>query len=645
MIDLPKAKAIALDLVLSKAKHRDYDRTVTLTREYYRPIATGEGIESLMRRFDLRESEAAFDQRKRITQHTTEATWEALMNPIRKLESVNPTTDRIEYEPRNDVYKERLMSVLDKYQGGKPVDFYIGSLTDIAEIDPNSFELVVFDPFDPLKEFPRPYSVHVPAEDAWNYHYFNGDLEWFMLHRDIKYIYRDANPMNPGDKPVVKDGHRFVFYGSDHHILFEQVRPDLVGVPANKLIVDAIGVEVETPAFGVEYYLKVSGTELYKVVFYEQKSGVVPLFRLGSKKDMQTDGRTCVSTLHPALRYLLKSIKQVSELDLTTALHVFPKEYSYVPPCAAEGCRDGNTIGGGKCEVCKGTGKMTIGTAQEMVTMALPDNPTEMIDLAKMSYYVPMPVELVQQMREIVEETRVNSFRAVWASDIYTKDQTNVTATAKMHELNNVYSALSTRVAWREFVKPYAVTVIANYLDVSANLEVATVMPQNLQYETAGDMIALVKEAQGAGVGSAVIQTLTINLIPRLTVDDPMAAKRAVTRERFNPFSGKQEATILALIAGGKVSEASEVMWTEMSSIFDEAEQQYEGKEVGFYDLAPAKQRDIIYAIRDRIIEERAAKKEENMQRFDLGTNDQNLVTEPDPVDDPEQEQVANDAP
>ncbi|MCL5460260.1 hypothetical protein M3M33_16605, partial [Loigolactobacillus coryniformis] len=78
------------DLVLSKAKHPDYLHVVTLSEELYRPLATGKGIEKLMRRFDSHEAKDAFEQRVKITQHTTPSTWSTLLNPIKKLESVRP---------------------------------------------------------------------------------------------------------------------------------------------------------------------------------------------------------------------------------------------------------------------------------------------------------------------------------------------------------------------------------------------------------------------------------------------------------------------------------------------------------------------------------------------------------------------------
>lgn len=314
--------------------------------------------------------------------------------------------------------------------------------------------------------------------------------------------------------------------------------------------------------------------------------------------DPDTDYRTCLNTLHAAIPYLLKSVKQVSELDLTTCLHVFPQKWQYAPKCTADGCNSGTLSGGGQCQVCKGTGRqVVIGTAQDHITLGIPDNPDEMFDLSKMSFYAQLPVELVNQMREIVEETRTNCIRAVYASDMYTKDQVNVTATAKAQELDSAYSALRPLIRKREEVKPYLVHVIAEYLDAGTNMTVTTILPQNLRYETAGDVVALMKESADVA-GRSFMTSLSNDLIQRAYTDDPNALKKALVQETFNPFSGMAEGTILQLIAGGQVSKADEVMWTQMTGIFEQAEIDHKG-EVPLYELAPDKLRAIIYAIRD----------------------------------------------
>ena len=619
MIELKEATAISVDLVLSKAKHPDYLHVVTLSEELYRPLATGKGIEKLMRRFDSHEAKDAFEQRVKITQHTTPSTWSTLLNPIKKLESVRPVVDRMEWEPENAQAEEKVAAMLKKFRGNKTVDHYISGLTELSELDPNAFELIVFDPFDPKFEVPQPYAVSVSSRDAWNFEYFNDQLRFLWVHRDIKYI---AISNDGTGKPVMKDGHRFVLYVANHHIAFEQVRGEFAGFLRKGELGTPDGQLIDGSAvtFGsdTDYFLRVSEQEAYRVTFYDQQSGQVPAFRLGSVKDPRTDGRTCVNTIHPAMDWMLKMVKYVSEMDLTVCLHVFPKKWQYAPRCTGESCNGGKMPDGKTCGVCKGTGRTPIiGSAQEVNTLAMPDDPKDMFDLTKMVFYEPTDIAVIQELREQNKEIREMAIRAVYAGDMFTKDQVNVTATAKAQELDSAYSALRPRIRWREEVKPTIVHVTANYLDSGTGLTCTTIMPQNLRYETEGDVVALMKESAPVA-GRAFMASKAIDLIHRAYTDDPTALKRALAQERLNPFSGMAPGEVLQLISGGQALEASAMMWTEADTIWDIAESEHKG-DVDLYDLAPDKIRDKVHAIRDRLIAEKKAGAQKAVQNMQLG--------------------------
>lgn len=631
MIDIQDATLIGVDLVLSKSKHPDYDHVVKLSEELYKPLATGKGIEKLMRRYDPREDEAAFKQRVAITQHTTPSTWNTLMNPVRKLESVRPVVDRMEWNPENAAAAEKVGAVVGKFRGAKTLDHYITGLSDAAELDPNAFELIVFDPFDARMEVPKPYAVHVAARDAWNFEYFNDELQYLFIHRSIKYILMDNDSTG---KPVTRDGHRFVLYTANHHIVFEQVRPDLALSVKDGKLATADGSEVNgaSVVFGVEgYFLRVNSTELYKVTFFEQMSGRVPAFRLGARMDPDTDYRTCINTVHAGIPWLMKMVKYVSEMDLTVCLHVFPKKWQYAPKCTADGCNSGKLPSGTQCGQCKGTGRQpVIGSAQEVNTLAMPDNPAEMFDLTKMVFYEPTDVAVIQELRAINDDCRENAVRAVYASDMYTKDQVNVTATAKAQELDSAYAALRPLVRKREEVKPYLVHVIASYLDSDTNLTVTTVLPQNLRYETEGDVVELMK-ASAPVAGRSYMASKALDLIHRAYTDDPQALKKALAQEKLNPFKGMGVAEVEAIISGGVPSEQSVTMWVEWDSIWEEAEAGHKG-ESEFYDMAPEKIKAAVYAIRDRMIEEKAAKAQE-AQNAMLGMDPNQVDSQGNPLD------------
>ena len=87
----------------------------------------------------------------------------------------------------------------------------------------------------------------------------------------------------------------------------------------------------ELVIFLEEEWLKSSGfNQCMDYAFLQkiQKSNLefIPAFRVGYLRDDATDGRTFVSPIDSAIPYFRKSLKAVSELDLSITLHTFPQK-------------------------------------------------------------------------------------------------------------------------------------------------------------------------------------------------------------------------------------------------------------------------------------------------------------------------------
>lgn len=600
MIDLTKAAELAKTRVIKRTKHKDYQRTVDLARKY-KALKSGEDLGYLMRRFNRRESEQEFDQRMRLTKHITPAIIETLTNPARKLQGVKPIVDKIDYGKANDSKAQDLQIKIKQFAGGTGVDSYLGSLTDPSDADPNAFVVLTFDNFDERYEHPSTYPVLIGAADIWDFQYHTNDLQYLWIHRTLKYLLKDKTE---------KEGDKFVMYVDDHHIVFTQVE-DAVAGSAVEQYLDADGSIIEVTdtsvKFGVKdaYYFRPNKDTLYMVAFYDQKSGQVPAFRIGCKADTYTDGRTCVNRWHAALPYLEKSLKQVSELDLTTSLHVFPQKLQYVGKCSGKDCNKGY-VGPNmdqECGVCKGTGMQTITSAQDHIQLPLPKHKDDMWDLSMMTHYVQLPVELIQQMRDIVKDTRADSITAVFSSDVFTRANVQQTATGQMIDMQSVYDAEQPHAMWWSEVRVIIAKVIAAYNDMlNADLNVVFRFPRNFKFESIADIVDTMTNAKGADAGPSVMSMLNMNLIEQLYVDDPDTLKKAQTMERFNPYPGMSDDTVTALISGGKATAFNAMLWIERATVFAEAERSQMGKDVYFYDLDESKQWTIIKAIVDAMV-------------------------------------------
>jgi len=577
----------------------------------YRAFVTGEDLEYLLRRFNRRESLEDFEQACRIAQQITPSITSALMSPPKKVVSVRPVVDRIDYGKENDRRADELRDELAMFYGGNSMDHYLNTLVEPSDIDPNAFVLLTFDPFDYRSEKPTVYPVFVPSANVWGHSYLSGILEWLWLGFDIKYVtkagYVDA--LGREHPAETADGLRMALYTHDHHIVFEQVEKNTVKLRKSDAIVDEMGVPVQNPSASdgrteVVYYFKPNDDTLYTVRFYEQDSGGrVPAFRVGCKADQHTGGETCVNRWHEAVPHLKKNLQHVRELDLSIALHTFPQKIQYVSKCKSHGCTGGTLPDGGECGSCKGSGFTTINSAQDHITMPLPKDPSEMIDPTKIIHYAPVPIDIVTKLMEIVKEDRSDAFRSVYGSDLYGQGNVGKTYEEVIAQNQALYDSLQPFARWWAESRKTITYVYAAYRDMDEGLEVVYRLPRAFGFETTATLYDMMKGARDAGASKAILANLNDTVLDLVFRDDAQKLAKARTQAKFDPFPGLAEATILSLIAGGKASERSALMWTESATVFTKAEAKYPG-EMSFYDLAEPKQRQVIDEILDEMLEE-----------------------------------------
>lgn len=658
MKDMIDRLPTVLRAVDGKVKHQDYNRVVELTRDYYRPLITGQGVEHLLKQFSRREDAAAYKQRILLTQVITPAIHNTIMGPLRKIITVKPTVDRADFGADAKSDNAELTRMVQDFYAGKSVDEYFASvLLDQGAIDPNAFCLIGFEEFDPRTEKPSVYPTVVSSEDAWNFAYRNGELDWLLVHRAIKYKTRQQEAEQNGKKKVAtgaapkwieQDGHWFCAYMKDHQAVFEQVDPGTAPTAADHVLVDKAGKPVPESLAGVvfataDYFYRVSTAEVYRVRFYDQKSGMVQAFRIGFRPDPETMGRTCVNFWHSALPYMMKGIKAGSELDLTAALHAFLQKIQYANPCKGYvdeksqkwDCHNGYEANSTSlCRKCGGSGWDVITTAQDHITLRLPRTKEEFLELSNLVHYVQLPVEVLTWQDGYVDKLEAKCYRAVYNTERFRQDQVQATATGELIDLQSVYDAIHPCVDWWSQSRVRTYRLAATFRMGSEkvkNLSVAHVMPRNLRYETTAEMVALRKGMKEAGLSGAMLMQVDSDLLDHLYIDDQVALKRAKTMLAFDPFGGKDEATCVQLISQDLTTKRVKVFWTNMAYVFTEAEARAAVKGEDFYMQARAKQQTYIDEVVDEII---AAIEEDGASgpdRASLGLND---GTEPPPGGD-----------
>lgn len=679
MPNLQQGLRLLLPIVAKKRKHAHYDHVCKLVKEYYRPLVTGEGANHLIQRFNLREDDEAYQQRLRLTQLITPAITNTLMAPARKIPRVRPVVDSVVWKSEDgkaaraesEKREQELDKAVSKFYGGKSVDHYMGSvLLDQGSIDPNAFCLVLFGDFDNRWEKPKPYPSIIGCEDAWNFEYINGELNWLVVHRDYEYeattlaksrVIGGRIEADALKEPKKTKGHAWWMYTEEHQVMLLQVDKARVPNALEGVVFDGGGKAVDGAAevqyqARNRYWFRASKEELYEVVFYEHKSGFVQAFRLGFVPDQRTKGATMLSLWNAAMPYLLKGIKAGSELDLSAALHAFLQKLSYDNPCngwmdpvnkAHVECNRGRAPDGSMCKGCGGSGMQIHRSGQDHITLAMPKAKEDAFDLASLTHYVQLPVEVLEWQDKYVDKLERACYRSVYNSDRFRPaDASTTTATGDIIDLQSIYDTLKPCADWYSQSRVLIYRLVASAVvgsESNAKLEVAHEFPRNMRFETTSERVKLLGELRTSGASNGAMLQVDGAILDDLYVDDPEALKKAKTMCHFNPFVGKSEATVMALISQDLATKQDKVLWANENRVYFECEESEKDKEVGFYDLPRFKQRAIIDTVVQGIIDELAEQEEEAAEKMTLGVapDEEEEEDEPDGGNDP----TGNDVP
>jgi hypothetical protein len=635
-IHIDRAVIIAGQLVSGRTKHQDYTRVVELAATYKRLI-TGEDMGPLYKRYNRRESEADLKQALEITNPITPSICNALTNPLLKIANVPAKVNVIQYEGDDGGKKANaLKEVLDAFNGGNDIDTLFGQVFLPEGIqDPNAFVLYTFENYDNRYEKPDVFATIQYSEDVWNFEYHSEVLQWLFLHKNIQYV---TTPATSTSKAITTDGDKFILYTPEHHIVYTQIAKAQVTSYQENVLVDADNVTITTPeittATNTINYFYSTGERLFEVNVYAQKSGRVPAFRLGFKRDLHTHGRTMVNLWHAAMPYLLKSVKSVRELDIAFVMHTFPIRLSYVTPCNAPDCNGGYTAVGVKCGVCKGENKQTVTSGQDGIEIALPNRPVPdlLIDLKKLMTYVDFPTDIVKLQMENVKDQVRGAFQAVYNSDIFVTDTTASTATEKKIDMQSVYDALQPASLWYSDTRMQSTYIIATYKDMDKGLIAIHRFPRDFHYESQDALLERINRAKGS-VSNGLLTYWQEQLVDLVLVDDPYQAERVKTMTRFDPFLGKSDDAVVTIISQGLTTKRNKVLWSNLPYVFDRAEAMSMTDEFGgavLYTMTPTKQGAIIDKIVAAMIEEMDAAAVNTSPRLELGA-------------DPEQEDATRD--
>lgn len=617
MINKEQALKILLKNVRFQLKHRDYDRVC----EYavlMKKIVTGENCDDLIKRFNLREDDVMFNQRKNITQLILKPCANAALRPLYKINGVTPMINTIEYEGKTEDKEaaKEIKSVLNTFYGGESIDVFLGKrFPQLNGYDPNAFFLGLFENFNHRYEKPVPYITEVSAAEAVDFEYFNNTLQYLIRRIDITIpISSDGNTAN--EKIISwQNGYEYQIYVDNDAITFTQLNSaEYVGLKVNEIlsgqpIINLTGLG-DYGDKKVGDIVRFTDGRTFLVRYYQPKAGRTPAIRVGSIGDPSTDGRTCISLLDNAIPYFMKSVKMVSEMDLSMSLHVFPQKIVATPRCPGapdDICRKGENREGGKCTACGGTGKFNpiSKTAQDVIEVDLPDGRSEtLIDLSKLVYYVTLPIDLLEFLSKAIKENKQDILQATYNSDVFQRSQITNTATEKNIEMDSVYDTLQPFANNYAAIRMYFTHVFASYLDRDKDLVVQYRFPRDFKFKTLLVMLGDLKTANDSDAPGHVKEEINNDISNTLYQDRPEKKKELEVKNIFSPFDGMSESAIQYAVSQRKVERRSEILHFNFKLIFTRLEQDAIKANLNFYEYPYETQLKKINEIVDAIIEQ-----------------------------------------
>lgn len=567
---LSKAVELSQMLVRGKNKHTFYERACEL-QTLYKALITGDN-EPLLKRFIKREDEEAFKQRLALTISITPAVCSALQKPFNKVSRNNKVKKKIDLQ---DKTREQIVEQMRKSFYGrkntknKGLDYWLKNIyTPLSFVDPNAWVVVEWDAPQTQAEVinPRPFVVN--SHNAWSWEIVNEALLWLWVHLDI-YYRKPAK--NSGELYEEIAGHQFTLYDEDFTLVYTQVDREYLKQTNQQLAANQSLFDADK-----------DGKETYIVSVFSPNLGYVPAARVGYIKDAETDGNTFVNGWHEALPYLMKSIKTVSEMDLTMSLHAFPQKMQYVQKCPGDGkksCMGGKDGTGGLCTACRGAGYKVHTSAQDALYYPLPldAQKDDMLDLEKLLVYKSPDIALLQFQKGYIDSLREECLAAVFGSGAKVKatgsaQPSPTTATEVQLNMQGTYDALypfTEKVSdmFIDFV--YTFAKLAN-VDVRNDIEITCIFPADFKMKSIDELLMDLKAVNEAGAPSFLRDQINQDIAEIMYEGDEIAEKKYETRHRFHPYNGLTPDEIALNQSSQYVSTRTKVFYANFEAIFTE---------------------------------------------------------------------------
>lgn len=576
-MNLAEAIARAEPRIRAALTHPDYTRTVEYA-DKCKKLETG-NIRTLLRRFVARETEAEYQVRLDLTVSTLKAVWNELRTPFKQVSRLkgSQVERRFDYEDLSDAEQTRRRAILqglaDTYYQSKPIEDFLSDhvVGAVAMSDPNAWLLTEFRPFNFRTERARPYPLILPSSAVVDFTREAGNVTSMCARTQVAL-------------PDGGSGWRYTVYLANESVDYWPVVTISGTLTPTMPQGSAVAGEIRDE----------QGAVLWQYRILEHRAGRVPVTPLGYALDSETDGRTYVSPLDPAICFLEKELHTGSEFDIVMKRQTHPHKSMFIESCSA--CTNGRKNPDTICDVCGGSGLSPVQeSAAEVRTFRLPrdiEDLGKMPKLGDMTHFSTPPIDIPRFQLEYTDYLVARAQRTLFNTNTLTKTTVATTATERLAEASQKNTALAPMADFISGTYEYHAQVAAGYADVAEGLSVVYKFPYELVAPELSDLIEVYGNAVKAQLDAMFLQEMYIDITRRKLADNPEKLAKFSVKQRYVPYIGCSDEYVAKLWAMGGIPTPKFVLRMEQDSIFYELERD----NPAFYTLAPKQQQQLVDA-------------------------------------------------
>lgn len=574
-------------LITTGEKWEGYQRTKDVA-EFWNKIISGKNHDEIILSIKPGEKQDLKQQRIRLYNSRTKSVANKIINQIKEVYRSDNIYNEIYFTEKSENNADRVKKIqesLNNFSGKKNVRQWLRDrYLRLNIVDPNAFIVVNFKQDGATTGY---YPIEVRSKDVLSRQYINGTLQY------LAFVETTTEKVVTDGKTKTMPSYKYWIFGHDYAVLMHKAPIGALG----------IGTPLEIKEADAGY--NVDGTKYaWYYSDYKIDAQQVPAFCVGYIPDPENDDKTFESILYPAKELFIELIWKKSLSDIHFIVHGIAQKFAFVPACDFENkqlglkCNKGTLTNGTPCEQCHGSGQMPFHTSeQDIITLTLPRDTKDMMDLSKMLYYQLIPIEVINLTKEAVTEMEKAIPLSVFNKSIVDKGELvrAETATKIRDDYNSTNNVLYEFAFSDADMYVNLTTQIAIYGNNWAqDLVIDYSYPNDFNLESVSDLFFQSKEANASGSPAIVKSKINGKVVSKLCIDNKAAIHNYETREYWKPFSDNLQ------ISQAPEFDRSRILWLYYDQIFRTLEgvsyTNGDVKELPFSSLPREKQKEFIEA-------------------------------------------------